>query len=135
MSDKTGNINWFHIDASSNSLGRIASHAASLLLGKHRMDFSRNSICSVRVVITNADNIKVTGHKLEQKLYRWHTGYPGSLKERPLSEQLKKDPCVVMRRAVEGMLPKNSLRSGRLQNLLIYRDSNHPHNIPFEIES
>lgn len=120
-------LEWHHIDAQGQVLGRLATQVAVLLMGKHRPDAQRHLVAPVRVVITNTDKIAVTGQKMEQKMYRHYTGYPGGLKERSLGEQMKRDSRVVIQEAVRGMLPKNSLRDKRLLHMKLYAGSEHPH--------
>lgn len=121
------NKEWHHIDAKDQVLGRIATSAASLLLGKHRTDSREHTAAPVFVVITNTDKVHVTGKKREQKMYRSHSKYPGSLKERTLGEQMRRDSTFVVRQAVAGMLPKNNLRAQRLLQLKLYAGPENPH--------
>jgi large subunit ribosomal protein L13 len=118
---------WHVIDAESDSLGRLATQIASLLLGKHLTGSAKHKVAPVRVIVINADTLVVTGKKRDQKMYRKYSGYPGGLRERTLKEQLIKDSSFVVRQAVSGMLPKNNLRDDRLKNLYIYAGSEHPH--------
>ncbi len=108
------------IDAKDRPLGRIASEAAAILRGKNRTDFAPNKAPNVKVVITNADKIKITGKKLKQKEYIRHTMYPGGLKMLKMEEVKKKKGIgYILERAVNGMLPKNKLRKQMLKNLVI----------------
>lgn len=118
---------WYLIDASTDSLGKVAAKAASLLLGKGKPQFSAHIDCGDYVIITNAAELKVTGKKLEQKRYYRHSGYPGGLHTRTLSEQIERDPTKVIQTAVSGMLPNNKLLSERLKRLKIYSGSEHSH--------
>lgn len=118
---------WHILDAKGKVLGRLATRAAHLLLGKHRTDFEQRLIAPVYVVVTNAALVAVTGNKETQKLYRHHTGYPGHLKERSLQEQRRRDPRKIIQLAVAGMLPKNGLRKKRLSHLKVYPGPDHPH--------
>ncbi len=108
------------IDARDKKLGRIASQAASLLMGKNRTDFVRNTIPTVRVVIENASQLYVTNKKMDEKIYKTYSGYPGGLKETTM-KKLSKDKGLkeAMRIAVKGMLPKNKLRDQMMKNLII----------------
>ncbi len=124
-------MEWHQLDASTVVLGRLATQVAGLLMGKHRSDWTANKVAPVQVVITNTDKLVVTGNKKEQKMYRWFTGYPGGLKERPLGEQIRRDSRVVVRQAVSGMLPKNKLRDRRLRQLKLYAGHQHPHQAQF----
>jgi len=118
---------WHHLDARDKVLGRLATQAAALLIGKHRPDYATNKIAPVYVVITNTDQVAVTGRKESQKMYRHYTGYPGGLKERPLAEQRRRDSRKIVEAAVFGMLPKNNLRKFRMRHLKLYSGSEHPH--------
>jgi|SRR3989344_6277152 len=111
------------IDAQRKILGRVASQAAHLLMGKSDPSFRRNKISDVEVVITNAGHIIVTGKKNKQKLYRRHSGYLGSLKEESFDKLFDRSPETVLKKAVAGMLPKNKLRPRMLKRLHIYKDS------------
>lgn len=108
------------IDAQNKKLGRIASQAASLLMGKNRTDFVRNAIPEVKVVIQNTGKLSVTNKKMEQKFYKTYSGYPGGLKETSM-KKVKADKGLkeAMRIAVKGMLPKNKLRDRMMKNLTI----------------
>ncbi len=121
------NITWHVIDAKTATLGRIATQAASLLLGKHLTNSQKHVASPVRVVIINSDKLKVTGQKMKQKMYRHYSGYAGGLKERSLENQMKRDSRFVIREAVSGMLPKNNLRAVRMRNLYVYPGAEHPH--------
>lgn len=118
---------WHVLDAKNKVLGRLATQAATLILGKHRADFTQRLVAPVFVVVVNAAEVAVTGSKETQKLYRWHSGYPGHLKSRSLGEQRKKDPRKIIELAVSGMLPKNGLRKKRLAHLKVYAGAEHPH--------
>lgn len=121
------NEEWHHIDARGKVLGRLAVEAAKLLLGKHRIDWARHKVAPVYVVITNTDQVELTGKKEKQKVYRHHTGYPGGLKERSIAQQRRRDSRRIVAGAVSGMLPKNSLRNVRMQHLKLYAGAEHPH--------
>lgn len=118
---------WYLIDASSDVLGKVAAKSAKLLLGKDKPQFSAHIDCGDYVIITNAASLKVTGNKLEQKRYYSHSGYPGGLRTRTLGEQLERDPSLVIRHAVRGMLPNNKLLDERLKRLKIYNTNEHQH--------
>ena len=121
------NAEWHVLDASKIVLGRLATQASSLLLGKHRTDFAKNKVAPVNVIVINSDNVQVTGRKMEQKMYRRFSGYPGGLRERTLRDQLGRDSRKVIYEAVSGMLPKNNLRDDRLRHLKVYTGAEHPH--------
>jgi len=110
----------YKIDATNQPLGRLASKIALILQGKDDPQYAPNKVADVKVVVENASKIKFTGKKYNQKLYRHHTGYIGHLKEKTLQQVFEKDPTEVLKKAVMGMLPKNSLRSKRIKNLKIY---------------
>lgn len=108
------------IDAAGQRIGRVASEAARLLMGKHRIDYAPNKVAPVRVIIANSDQLLIGEEKREQKLYSRYTGYPGGLRQDTLETVLeKKGAAEVIQRAVRGMLPSNKLRNERLKNLEI----------------
>lgn len=118
---------WYVVDASSMTLGRLATLIAKHLMGKHKAMYTPHIDCGDNVVVINAEKVVVTGNKLADKKYYRHSGYPGGLKEVSLSEQLSKHPNRVIEHAVKGMLPKNKLTSPRLARLKIYAGPQHPH--------
>jgi len=118
---------WFVVDADGQTLGRLASQVASVLRGKHKPTFTQNVDCGDFVVIINADKIKFTGKKLDQKMYRWHTGYVGHLRERTARQMMETKPEQVVRLAIKGMLPKNSLGRQMYTKLNVYAGSEHKH--------
>jgi len=118
---------WHLIDAKDKVLGRIATKAASLLLGKHDPKSTAHMVAPVYVVITNTDHVALTGNKEEAKKYTHHTGWPGGLRQRTVKEQRKRDSRRIVSEAIFGMLPKNSLRAKRMQHLKLYAGSEHPH--------
>jgi len=118
---------WYVLDASELPLGRIATHAASLLLGKAKPTVTAHVDGGDYVIIINADNLKVTGNKLLDKKYYHHSGYPGGLTEASLSEKMTQDSTAVIIQAVRGMLPVNKLRDARLQRLKVYSGTEHQH--------
>jgi large subunit ribosomal protein L13 len=118
---------WHVIDASGKILGKLATQAASLLMGKHKSMFSRNLDTGDFVVITNAGKVRVSGDKTKQKLYYRHSGYPGGLKSISLEKLLEKDPAQAIEHAVKGMLPYNRLRAGMMKRLKVYTGEAHPH--------
>jgi large subunit ribosomal protein L13 len=120
-------IQWHHLDAKGKVLGRLATRAASLLLGKERVDAQPHLVAPVYVVITNTDHVVLTGRKEHNKIYRHYTGYPGGVRERSVAEQRRRDSRRIVWYAVSGMLPKNSLRDERLGRLKLYAGSEHPH--------
>lgn len=118
---------WFVIDATDIVLGRLASHAAQLLRGKHKPTFTPHVDTGDFVIIINADKVALTGQKLEQKRAYRHSGYPGGLRSQNYAEFLEKRPDRVIEKAVRGMLPKNSLGREQLKKLKVYAGAEHPH--------
>ena len=113
---------WVVLDATNQVLGRLATQAARLLIGKDKPQFTPYLDCGDHVVIVNADKIRLTGNKLEEKVYRWHSGWPGGLKEVPAKRVRQGRADWMVREAVLGMLPKNKLRARRARKLRIYLD-------------
>ena len=118
---------WRLVDADGQILGRLATEIADLLRGKGKPAYTPHVDTGDFVVVVNAKNVRVTGKKLEQKIYYRHSGYPGGLRERTLAEQLERRPEEVIRKAVKGMLPKNKLASAQLRKLKVYAGPEHPH--------
>ena len=118
---------WYVVDASGMVLGRLASEVASVLRGKNKPEFTPNVDTGDYVVVINADKIKVTGKKLDQKIYYRHSDYVGSLKETTLKEMLAKHPERVIEFAVKGMLPKGPLGREMMTKLHVYAGAEHPH--------
>ncbi|MBD3264528.1 MAG: 50S ribosomal protein L13 [Candidatus Omnitrophica bacterium] len=118
---------WFVIDAKDKILGKVAVRVAWILQGKTKATYTPNFLCGDRVVIINARHVKVTGKKIEEKIYNKYSGYPGGRKEISLGELLKKNPSKVLYLAVKGMLPKNKLGTKMLKSLRIYPDGQHDH--------
>lgn len=118
---------WYVIDASEAPLGRLSTVVATLLTGKGKPQFTKHIDCGDYVIVINADNLVVTGKKMEDKMYYSHSGYPGGLKELQLKEKMAKDSTEVIVKAVRGMLPVNKLRPDRLQRLKVYAGTEHNH--------
>ena len=118
---------WYVVDASGKTLGRLATQLAVRLRGKHKPQYTPHVDTGDFVIVVNAEKIRVTGKKLDEKMVRGHSGYPGGLKERTLREQLERRPTEVSRKAVKGMLPKNKLAAAQLTNLKVYAGPDHPH--------
>jgi large subunit ribosomal protein L13 len=114
---------WFVIDATDKPLGRLATRAARILIGKDKVAFTPYLDSGDHVVVINADKIKMTGNKVEQKVYYSHSGYPGGLKAVPAKRVREAKPEWVVREAIVGMLPKNKLRARRAKKLRVYRDA------------
>ncbi|GLU02213.1 hypothetical protein SLE2022_194730 [Rubroshorea leprosula] len=119
-------LRWRVFDAKGQVLGRLASQIATVVQGKDKPTYTPNRDDGDMCVVINAKDICVTGRKLTDKFYRWHTGYVGNLKERSLKDQMAKDPTEVIRKAVLRMLPRNKLRDDRDRKLRIFADSEHP---------
>lgn len=119
---------WHLVDAKNQTVGRLAVQIASILRGKHKPTFLPNKDMGDTVVVINADKVHFTGDKWRKKLYRWHTGYPGGLKERSAERMLERNPVKILRKAVLGMLRRNKLRHGFMEpRLKIYAKPTHPH--------
>ncbi len=118
---------WHLIDANGQVLGRLATHVATLLRGKHKPVFTPHVDCGDGVVIINAQKIRVTGRKLETKIYTRYSGYPSGLKQEALGHLLERRPTEVLRKAIVGMLPKNPLCRQVVGRLRIYPGQEHPH--------
>jgi large subunit ribosomal protein L13 len=118
---------WLHIDATGWRVGRLATEIASLLRGKHKPEFTPHVDTGDFVIVTNVEKVVFTGRKLQQKLYRRHSGYPGGLKEVKAVDMLQKHPERVLEAAVRGMLPHNSLGRKQFMKLKLYVGPEHPH--------
>ena len=118
---------WFIIDATGIPLGRIATEAARLLRGKHKPTFTPNVDTGDHVIIINAEKLVLTGNKLNDKMYRRHSGYPGGLKEVPYKKLMQIMPERAMEHAVKGMLPHNKLGAQMYTKLKVYKGESHPH--------
>lgn len=119
---------WYIVDATDKVLGRISTEIARRLMGKHKPMYSPNLDTGDFVIVINADKVKVTGKKLENKKYYRHTGYLGGLKENTLGELMEKDSTKVIRNSIRLMLPKTRLGRQMLKKLKVYTGSDHPHN-------
>jgi large subunit ribosomal protein L13 len=119
--------NWFLVDAEGQVLGRLATRIATILRGKHKPIFARHLDVGDHVVVVNAEKIHLTGRKRQDKMYRWHTGYIGGLREVRADTMLRTHPERVIEWAVQGMLPKNRLGRAMAKKLKVYRGTNHPH--------
>lgn len=118
---------WHVIDAGGRPLGRVASEAAQLLLGKHKPTYEPHMAMGDHVIVVNAAAVALTGRKAEQKIYYRHSGYPGGMRTRTFSEQLERNPISVVEKAVQGMLPHNSLGRELYRHLKVYAGADHPH--------
>ena len=118
---------WFLVDADGQVLGRLATRVASILRGKHKAMFTPHLDVGDHVVVVNAEKIHVTGRKRTDKMYRWHSGYIGGLREVPCEKMVRSHPERVIEWAVQGMLPKNRLGRAMAKKLKVYRGAAHPH--------
>jgi len=136
QSDYMDNKDWYIIDAEKAVLGRLASKVAYMLKGKHKPTYMPHQDNGDYIVVVNAKSINVTGDKLNNKIYHKHTGYIGNMKSTTLGDMIKKDPSFVIKNAVKGMLPKNSLGRSMIKKLKIYNDEAHDHHAqkPKELE-
>ena len=115
--------NWFVVDAEGQVLGRLATKIARMLIGKDKPSYTPHLVSGDHVVVVNAEKVKLTGNKIDQKIYRHHSGFPGGLKEIPIRVMLQRRPEEIVREAVLGMLPKNKLRAQRAKKLRVYAGS------------
>lgn len=118
---------WLMVDATDQNLGRLASRIAYILRGKHKPFFTPNADCGDYVIVVNAEKVRLTGKKYTDKIYYWHTGYAGGLKQKTYGELLETEPEKVIYLAVKRMLPKNRLGRKMLKKLKVYRGAEHPH--------
>jgi large subunit ribosomal protein L13 len=118
---------WWVVDATDQTLGRLATRVATLLEGKHKPMYSPHLDTGDHVVVVNANRIRVTGDKLRQKTYVRHSSYPGGLREESLGRLLERRPELVIERAVKGMLPQNRLGRAMFRKLKVYAGADHPH--------
>ena len=126
-SEKNIDRKWYIVDATGQTLGRLASQVASVLRGKNKPQFTPFMDMGDFVIIINADKVKLTGKKLEQKVYSTHTGQPGGLKETKYKLMMQTKPELVVKKAIKGMLPKNSLGRDMIKKLKVYAGGEHNH--------
>ena len=119
--------NWYIIDASEKNLGRVATKAAHILRGKHKPTFTPHVDCGDFVIVVNASKVNLTGNKMDAKIYRNHSGYPGGLRERTAREMKENYPEEMIERAIKGMLPKGRLGRQMYRKLFVYAGNEHPH--------
>ena len=127
VSAKDVRHDWYVVDATDQVLGRLATRVARVLSGKHRPGFVPYLDTGDFVIVTNADKVRLTGRKLDEKMYRRHSGFPGGLKEARAREVQAKHPERLIEEAVRGMLPKSRLGRKQIRKLKVYRGSSHPH--------
>jgi len=119
---------WIVVDAEDLVLGRLAAEVAKILRGKHKPNYTPHMDCGDNVVVVNAEKVKLTGRKLSNKKFYWHTGYPGGIKERTVGQILEgKHPERVILKAVERMIPRGPLGRQQMKNLRVYAGAEHPH--------
>ena len=118
---------WHVIDANGKTLGRMATEIATILMGKHRPDYTPHILVGEGVIVTNADKIKLTGNKANTRVYTFYTGHPGGLREKVLGEYMESAPEEVVRLAVRRMLPKNRIARRMISRLKVYGGAEHPH--------
>lgn len=118
---------WLVVDAEGQALGRLASNVAKLIRGKHKTNYTPHVDCGDNVIILNAEKVSLTGNKMAEKEYVWHTGFPGGQKSATAEEMMTKNARKVVEKAVKGMLPKNRLGSVLFKNLYVYEGAEHKH--------
>ena len=118
---------WYVVDASGKTLGRLATEVASRLRGKHKPEFTPHVDTGDYIVVVNADKVAVTGNKANDKMYYRHTGYPGGLKEANFATLQAEKPEMIIEKAVKGMLPRNPLGRAMFRKLKVYAGTEHPH--------
>ena len=119
--------NWYVIDATDIALGRLATKAASMLRGKHKATYTQHIDCGYYIIITNASKVKLTGDKLNKKLYYNHSGYTGGLRTRTAKEMISKYPVEMVETAIKGKLPNGRLGRQMYKKLFVYEGETHPH--------
>ena len=124
---ETAQHDWFVIDADGVTLGRLATEVARRLRGKHKTEYTPNVDTGDFIVIVNAEKVKVTGNKAQDKMYYRHTGHPGGLKEANFTQMIERTPEKVIELAVKGMLPRNPLGRAMYRKLKVYAGQEHPH--------
>jgi large subunit ribosomal protein L13 len=124
---ETARRDWVLVDATDKTLGRLATRIAMVLRGKHKPEFTPNADTGDYVVVINAEKVRVTGNKLEDKRYWRHTEFPGGIKSTKLGDMLEKHPERVIESAVKGMLPKGPLGYAQFRKLQVYAGTQHPH--------
>lgn len=123
--DAQKNRNWFTLDANGKTLGRFASEVATILMGKHRVDYTAHTDTGDGVIVINADKLIVTGSKEAQKFYRYYTGHIGGQRDIPYRTMKEKNPTYILRHAVKGMMPKNRKGNAQLTRLRIFAGEQH----------
>ena len=126
--------NWYVIDATDMTLGRLAAKVATILRGKHKPTYTPHIDCGDYVIVVNASKVNLTGNKLDKKIYYNHSGYPGGLRERTARTMIENYPEEMIERAVKGMLPKGRLGRQMYKKLFVYAGSEHPHQAQQPVE-
>lgn len=119
--------NWYVVDATDKTLGRLSTQIANRIRGKHKAEYTPHVDTGDYIVVVNAEKVKVTGKKLDDKHYYRHTGYPGGIKSVTLGQMMQETPTKAIEQAVKGMMPKNKLSRTMLAKLKVYAGSEHPH--------
>jgi large subunit ribosomal protein L13 len=127
LNAETARRDWVLVDATGRTLGRLATQIAKVLRGKHKPEFTPNCDTGDYVVVINADKVRVTGNKVDDKTYWRHTGWPGGIKSQSFGEMLEKHPERIIEKAVKGMLPRGPLGYAQLRKLHVYAGDKHPH--------
>ena len=127
LKKEEANKDWFLVDATNETLGRLSSKVAKILRGKHKPSFTPHVDCGDYVVVINAEKIKLTGDKFEKKEYISHTGYPGGQRIKTAKQIFQKNPTILIEKAIKGMLPKNKLGRTIYRNLHVYAGIDHGH--------
>ncbi len=118
---------WFIVDAADQVLGRLSTRIANVIRGRHRPSFVPHQLCGDHVIVINADKVKVTGSKMQDKMYYRHTGYLGHLRSVSMEDTMKKNPTAIIENAVRGMLPKNLSRAHIMKKLHVFTGPTHEH--------
>jgi large subunit ribosomal protein L13 len=118
---------WYVVDAEGEIVGRLATRIATVLRGKHKPEYTPHADTGDYIIVLNADKVRFTGDKINQKTYQRYSGYPGGQKERTAKEMLEKKPFDILEKAVRGMLPKNKLGRAMIKKLFLYEGTEHPH--------
>ena len=129
LSTKQENVkrSWYVVDATDKTLGRLSTQIANHIRGKHKPEYTPNIDTGDYVVVVNADKVRVTGNKLDDKIYHHHTGYPGGIKSITLGKLMQEKPEKAVEMAVKGMMPKNKLSRSMINKLKVYAGGEHPH--------
>ena len=118
---------WYVVDADGQTLGRMCTKIATVLRGKHKPSYTPHVDCGDNVIVINAEKVRLTGSKMEQKVYLTYSGYPGGQKSKTAAELMAKKPYAMVEKAVKGMLPKNKLGRAMFKKLYVYAGAEHPH--------